>query len=160
LIDFHHSPRFILRENLGKLARLLRFLGYDAALYRHLSFTNLCRIAAREKRLVLTRSRIEANKKTECRKILIISPQPVQQLLEIMPLLEFSEQQIFSRCSLCNKLLYEIEKEKINSLVPEYVYAHNTQFRLCRHCGHIYWVGDHYRALYERLKNLFEEGMQ
>jgi uncharacterized protein len=152
------SPRFLLRENLAKLARDLRLLGYDAAIYKQISFNNLKRIAARDKRVILTRSGPEAHAKTDLQIILITSGQANEQLQEIRSILKFDPAFIFSRCSLCNKLLYEIDKEKIINSVPEYVLTHHSQFRICRFCGHIYWEGDHHKAMYRRLKNLVEDG--
>ena len=152
------SPRFLLRENLAKLAKELRLLGYDAAIYKQISFSNLKRIAARDKRIILTRSGQEAHSKTDLQIILITSDQADEQLQEISSILKFDPAFIFSRCSLCNKLLYEIDKEKIINSVPEYVLNHHSHFRICRFCGHIYWEGDHYQAMRKRLKNLVEEG--
>ncbi len=157
MITSHPFPRFILRENLGKLARDLRLLGYDAAVYQNIGFHNLNRIAARDKRIILTRSHLEANRKKLNQVLLIQSDNNDEQLREISSILEFNENYIFSRCSLCNKLLYEIDKEKILNLVPEFVISQNSSFRICRFCGHIYWRGDHYQAMIKRLKNLFED---
>ena len=157
MIASHPFPRFILRENLGKLARNLRLLGYDAAVYQNISFHNLSRIASRDKRIILTRSQQEAKRKNLNPVLLINSDDIDEQLREISSILEFKEDCIFSRCSLCNKLLYEIDKEKIINSVPEYVISQNSSFRICRFCGHIYWKGDHYQAMIKRLKNLFED---
>ena len=151
-------PRFLLRENLSKLARDLRLLGYDAAIYNQISFHNLCRIAARENRIILTRSIGESKQKTDNHIIRIRAVHVDQQLLEIRSILKFDPSIIFSRCSLCNKILYEIDKKKIINFVPEYVLTHNSRFMICRFCGHIYWEGDHHRAIIKRLKYLFEEG--
>jgi uncharacterized protein with PIN domain len=151
-------PRFLLRANLGSLARDLRFLGYDAAIYQEAGFDNLARIAAHDGRMILTRSRKEASQKKSCLIRLINGDDSFQQILQLSDLIGFKEEFIFWRCSICNKLLYEIDKEKIINLVPEYVYETQTKFRICRFCGRIYWKGDHYQAIYKRLKNLFEEG--
>jgi len=158
LIKETKLPRFLLRENLNKLARELRLLGYDAAIYKQISFHNLCRIAARENRIILTRSLGESKQKTDNQIILIKAVLVDQQLLQIKPVLQFDPVIIFSRCSLCNKMLYEIDKKKIINFVPEYVLTHNSHFKICRFCGHIYWEGDHHQAILKRLKNLFEEG--
>ncbi|MCF7911968.1 MAG: Mut7-C RNAse domain-containing protein [Candidatus Cloacimonetes bacterium] len=151
-------PRFLLRENLSKLARNLRFLGYDSAIYKQISFDNFKRIAARDKRIILTRSHQEAHAKSDLKIILINSDQVDEQVQEISSILKFDPVFIFSRCSLCNKILYEIAKEKIINSVPEYVLTHHSHFRICRFCGHIYWEGDHYQAIHRRMKNLVEDG--
>jgi len=154
----HIMPRFILRDNLGKLARELRFLGYDAAIYPQISFDNTLRIAKRENRIILTRNSREANHKTEVKCLLIVSVLHQEQLAEIASLLRYDEEYIFSRCSKCNKKLYEIDKLKIISLVPEYIWQHHSEFKICRHCGSIYWQGDQYMDIKQRMSRLFEEG--
>jgi hypothetical protein len=158
LIQFHQAPRFLLRDNLGKLARELRFLGYDAAIYPHISFSNSLRLAHRENRLLLTRSYNEAQKNTDVQSLLIKSDICQQQLAELIHLLEYKEEFLFSLCSKCNKILYEIDKFKIINLVPEYVWQQYSEFRTCRHCGSIYWQGDHYQDILKRMHQLFEEG--
>ncbi|MCF7920811.1 MAG: Mut7-C RNAse domain-containing protein [Candidatus Cloacimonetes bacterium] len=158
MILSHSSPRFLLRDNLGKLARELRFLGYDAAIYPHTSFFNALRLAQREKRILLTRSQAEAKTKTEVKCLLIKSNFWSQQLTEIIGLISFQEEFLFSRCAKCNKKLYEIDKSKIISIVPEYICQYHSEFRICRTCGSIYWQGDHYQDIKLRISRLFEEG--
>jgi len=66
-------PKFLLAENLGKLAKWLRFLGYDAALYRKISLDNMIRIANKDNRIILTRSKKVAKNKRKFKRILIKS---------------------------------------------------------------------------------------
>lgn len=153
-----NSVRFLLRENLGKLARELRFLGYDAALFKGIGFSNAVRLAERDDRILLTRSRQESKSKKKVKLRLICSEKVSEQLSELKDILEFRQELLFTRCSICNKNLYEIDKKKIISLVPEYVYAQHDHFQICRYCGRIYWQGNHYQAVQKRLKNLLEDG--
>lgn len=158
MIKTHSAPRFLLRENLGKLAKELRFLGYNAALYRNISLANAQRIAYKDKRLLLTRSHSEYRDSKMVKSLLIHNDNYLNQLREIKYLLKFEEAYTFSICSKCNKKLYEIDKNKIISLVPEYIWNTHSEFRICCHCGALYWKGDHYDSIKKRLISIFEGG--
>ncbi|MBN1326731.1 MAG: Mut7-C RNAse domain-containing protein [Candidatus Cloacimonetes bacterium] len=138
------KPKFILTENLNKLAKWLRILGYDAALFKAISFSALIRTAINDDRIVLTRSRKQADSNYHFPRRLIRSDDHLEQLKELQDLIVFDRSAIFSRCSLCNRILFEIDKEKIKNLVPEYVYQNWNEFRICRKCGKIYWTGSHF----------------
>ena len=51
------KPRFIADCNVGRLARWLRALGYDASYHAHIEDAALVREAAAENRVLLTRDR-------------------------------------------------------------------------------------------------------
>ena len=115
-------PRFLLAGNLNKLAKWLRILGYDAATYKSISFENMIRIAVKDKRIILTRCKKQAKSKKKFKRILIISDIPKLQLIELKELIEYDEAHIFSRCGKCNKILYKIEREKIQKKIPKFVF--------------------------------------
>src|ERR1700751_3266252 len=50
-------PRFVADCNVGRLARWLRALGYDASYHAHIGDAELVREAAAENRVLLTRDR-------------------------------------------------------------------------------------------------------
>lgn len=158
MIKFDKYPKFLLRANLNKLARELRFLGYDAAVYKEAGWNNLKRLARREGRVILTRSISESREKNDVTVLLISSGLRDEQLSQLTGIIDFRKEYLFSRCPVCNKLLYEIDKNKIINSIPEYVYQRHENFKICRFCGHIFWHGDHYQAIYQRLKKLFREG--
>lgn len=158
MIKSHKNPKFILRDNLGKLARNLRFLGYDAAVYKNISFHNTVRIAAKDKRIIITRSRKESFAKIKPECILIVNSNVWEQMTEIKELISYNPEYAFSRCSKCNKILYEIDKNKIINFIPEFVWNQHNDFRICRSCGSVYWQGDHYNDLVMKMKYIFEEG--
>ena len=148
-------PKFLLTENLGRLAKWLRILGYDAAIFPKISFHNRIRIARKDNRIILTRDKKEAKSKLKFKRILIKSDDYLQQLREMESLVSFDEKYLFSRCSKCNKPLFEIDKEKIKSRLPVYVFQTRNEFQVCRFCGKIYWKGTHYGLMLEKLKTIF-----
>ncbi len=147
------KPKFLLTENLNRLAKWLRMLGYDAAIYKSISFHNMIRLAVKERRIILTRSTKQAKSNLKFSRILIKADNHLQQLKELKEVISFNEHYIFLRCLLCNKLLIEIAKEKIKDLVPEFIYENQTDFKVCRKCGKIYWQGTHYKAMLAEIKN-------
>ena len=149
------KPKFLLTENLNRLAKWLRMLGYDAAIYRSISFHNMIRLAVKERRIILTRSNKQAKSNLKFSRILIKADNYLQQLTELIEIIAFNEQNTFSRCLLCNRLLSEITKEKIKDLIPDFIYENHTDFKVCRKCGKIYWQGTHYKAMLAELKKTF-----
>lgn len=148
-------PKFLLAENLGKLAKWLRFLGYDAALYRKISLDNMIRIANKDNRIILTRSKKVAKNKRKFKRILIKSENHSEQLRELKNIIRFDGNYIFSRCSECNRLLENIASEKIKNMIPVYIYQTQKKFKVCRFCGKIYWEGSHVKNMLAELKAIF-----
>ncbi|MCD4796516.1 MAG: Mut7-C RNAse domain-containing protein [Candidatus Cloacimonetes bacterium] len=148
------KPNFLLDENLNRLAKWLRLLGYDAAVYKSISFHNAIRLANREHRIFLTRSRKLATSNQKFSRRLIMSVDHRDQLKELNDIVTVKEEYLFSRCILCNKKLFDISKEKIKELIPEFVYESLDEFKLCRKCGRIFWKGSHYKAIKKELKYL------
>jgi len=146
------KPKFLLAENLNRLARYLRMLGYDAAVYKKISFSNRIRLVNKDKRVYLTRSKKEAKSNIKFARKQIISEIIWEQLQELQDYISYSEKHLFSRCLECNKKLYSIEKEKIKALVPDFIYAEHDNFYLCRKCGRIYWLGSHSQEMEKTLK--------
>ncbi len=148
------KPKFLLDENLNRLAKWLRLLDYDAAVYKSISFHNAIRVANRERRIFLTRDRNLAGSNLIFSRRLIMSVDHRDQLKELNDIVTVKEEYLFSRCILCNKRLFNIPKKKIKELIPEFVYESFDEFKLCRKCGRIFWKGSHYKAMKEELKNL------
>ncbi len=149
-----NRKKFLLDENLGKLAKWLRILGYDAAVYKSISLEKKIYLCKKERRVFLTRSNKIAKRKEDFSRILIRKEKYDKQLLELKDLIELEEINIFSRCLDCNSKLQKIQVEKIEGLVPENVRNNFSDFEICRKCGKIYWKGSHYEAMKSKLKNL------
>ncbi|MCB5230753.1 MAG: Mut7-C RNAse domain-containing protein [Candidatus Cloacimonas sp.] len=147
-------PKFIADVNLGRLAKWLRLLGYDTLFHKNISIYTLTRLANSEKRIFLTRSVKNYNKKIFDEKILLKNDLVFEQLDELRSIIRYDEAFAFTRCSACNSLLVEVDKPRIKSLVPSYVYETNDLFKLCRSCGKIYWKGTHKDEIEGRLLKL------
>ena len=151
------KPKFLLAENLSRLAKWLRLLGYDTVVYKSISYHNMVRLALKDSRIILTRSKKDADLKRRFSRRLIVSDKHLGQLEEIKDLLQLNNDKIFTRCLICNRILYDISKNKIQDFVPEFVWERHSKFKICRKCGKIYWQGTHYKDMLNKLKKIFCE---
>lgn len=142
---------------LGRLARWLRFLGFDTLYYSDISDSRLIRIAREQNRFVLTRDtrlvRIRAVKDY----LLIKANDSYSQLLEVITTLNLREFNPFSICVECNGQLTRIsDKTEIIDLVPEFVFLNFNLFLKCSNCGKIYWEGTHPQKFKEKLSKILK----
>jgi uncharacterized protein with PIN domain len=144
------APHLLVDAMLGRLARWLRLLGYDAAYWRDGSDEALIAAAKAGDRLILTRDHALAGRRG-VRALLITSEALDEQIAEARAALKVPPA-IFSRCSQCNGVLVDLPHAAAHDLVPPYVWQTQTQFRRCPDCGRIYWKGTHWPALHERLE--------
>jgi len=149
-----NRKKFLLDENLAKLAKWLRMLGYDVAIYRSINNEKKISLCNKERRVYLTRSNKIAKRKEIFSRMLIRTEKYDEQLLEMLHLLEFNNKMLSSRCLVCNDKLQKIQVEKIKDLIPKYVTDNFSDFKICRKCGKIFWNGSHYAAMKSKLKNL------
>jgi uncharacterized protein with PIN domain len=140
------TPKFVVDHNVGKLARWLRLMGYDARFFRGESDADT-RIMQRR---LVTKGRLKA--------LLIESDQPMKQIRQLIDSLKLDRNfNPFSLCLECNQPLVERKKAELKDLVPPYVFKTQEQFRQCPKCHRIYWRGTHWRAMTKRLEGLEDE---
>ncbi len=153
--DRNSNKKFVADINLGRLAKWLRLLGYDTLFFKSCSLLALGNISRKENRIFLTRSSKNARKKIFERVILINSPNIFEQLKELSSELDYYPDRILTLCSTCNHELFQVDKEKVRGLVPDYVFKTNETFSTCRNCGRIYWKGTHNRAIIDKFAEIF-----
>ncbi len=150
--DMHHQPLFLVDFMLGRLARRLRAIGYDAKYVGFSDDRELSLVSLRENRVILTRhSKISPRKSWKL--IFIKSNNPDEQLKQVVETLklELKKDELFSVCSICNAAVLPVGKESVKSKVPGYVYKTLDEFSACPSCGRIYWRGTHYDLLLKHL---------
>lgn len=149
-----YRMKFICDDNLGKLAKWLRTLGYDTLFSRTISDSQLLSKALNEDRVILTRDTKLVELKVASKYLLIESDKPLTQLKQVKKEfnLETSEEKLFTRCLLCNTPLTKVEKEKIKDEIPPFVYKTQENFVFCSKCNKIFWPGTHVQKMTERLK--------
>ncbi|HAM37044.1 MAG TPA: hypothetical protein DEB40_05585 [Elusimicrobia bacterium] len=151
------EPRFLADSMLGKLARWLALLGYDAVFAGSAGQpdTALLERARREDRIFLTRdTRIPPV--SGLRMLVLRSEDLEGQLLFVMRELGLKpdRKRLFTRCACCNLALETLPRRQALALVPPLVRELPTDFRRCPGCGRVYWSGTHTRRAAARLDRL------
>lgn len=149
--------KFICDDNLGRLAKWLRTLGYDTLFYSTISDQELIKKALDEGRIILTRDNHLIQMKAVEDYLLIKSDQPLEQLKEVVQhfKLKKDKEKLFTRCLVCNTPLKQIEKERIKDRLYPYVYRTQDRFVYCPACDKIYWPATHIDHMKEKLGKVF-----
>ncbi|HVN71263.1 MAG TPA: Mut7-C RNAse domain-containing protein [Desulfomonilia bacterium] len=141
-------------QNLGKLAKWLRILGFDTELMSRWDNDAMMK-AVKAGRIVLSRKVAAAPN----RGILFIRNDRVrEQLKEVLASLDLRKDiKPFRRCSLCNALLINVPREEVKDSIPEYVYATRETFARCPSCGRVYWKGTHFSRACDMINSLLKD---
>ena len=157
--------RFIAANNVGKLARWLRLMGYDTVFLGQKDDARMIRMALGENRVILTKDtqfmkrRLVTN--GTLRTICIEQDDPRLQVREVVKTLMLDYRfKPFSLCLECNRLLVARGREEVRSLVPARVFETQTQYMECPTCHRIYWPGTHWEAMGKELQDLQSGGHQ
>ena len=154
-----NSFKFIVDNNVGKLVKWLRIMGYDTLFFNGKNDSRMIAIALAEGRIILTRDTQIMKRRVvtsgQLKAILIESDKPELQLRQVVDTLNLDCQlKPFSICLECNQPLLERSKQQVENLVPPYVFQTQDQYMECPACHRIYWKGTHWQAMTEKLKNL------
>ncbi len=148
--------KFIVDRMLGKLAKGLRMLGYDTIYYRGEDAHQLTQLARQEGRVILTRNTKLIPKRSEDRILWVTEDKPLSQLRELIQkrCISLDEENLFSRCLLCNAPLDEIPREEVEGKVPDFIFYQQKEFLQCPQCRKIYWQGTHQENMKRRIERL------
>lgn len=152
--------RFAVDRMLGRLARWLRLLGYDATYGPQLGGPALLRHARAEQRIVLTRDHRLARRRTAVTLHLIGADAFRTQLCDVVTTFGLDPgARLLTRCSRCNHLLEPATATTVADLVPPYVLNTQGRFARCPSCRRIYWPATHDERIRAELRamGLFRE---
>jgi uncharacterized protein with PIN domain len=151
--------KFIADNNVGKLARWLRLMGYDTLLFKQKNDGQMIKRALSEDRVILTKDtqfmkrRLVTNGTLKA--TLIRQDDPKLQVQEVVKTLNLNYHfKPFSLCLECNQALIARDKEEVQNLVPAQVLETQTQYTQCPSCHRIYWPGTHWQAMVKKLQDL------
>jgi uncharacterized protein len=152
------KPRFLADCNVGRLARWLRALGYDASYHARIGDAELVREAAAESRVLLTRDRDLTKRRViqtgVVRAILIRDDEVTKQLRQVFAELGLELKEALTRCIECNSELESRVPATVAERVPPYVRLTQSRYSECPDCGRIYWAGTHWQRMREVLAGL------
>ena len=153
--------KFIVDNNVGKLAKWLRIMGYDTRFFNGSNDSHLVATALAEGRVILTRDTQIMKRRVvtggQLKAILIQSDEPERQVHQVIEALDLDCQfRPFSLCLECNQPLEERSKQQVKDLVPPYVFQTQSQYMECPACHRIYWRGTHWQRMTEKLKKFMK----
>ncbi len=151
-----NNLKFIVDNNVGKLAKWLRVMGYDTLFFGGSDDSGMIAIALAEDRVILTRDTQIMKRRVvtsgQLKAILIQSDEPELQMQQVIDSLNLDCQfKPFSICLECNQPLVERSKQQVKDLVPPYVFKTQSQYMECPACHRIYWRGTHWQAMTKKL---------
>jgi len=145
--------KFILTDELGRLSRWLRILGFDTVVEK--DKRSLVLKSLRDERIILTRDSKMA-RFTGTRILHIDSDFVEKQLAQVIDSLgiQIDQNKLFTLCILCDAELESVDKSSVREIVPKYVYETQDAFMKCPKCGKIYWQGSHWELVKKFLNNI------
>ncbi len=139
---------FLADAHLGKLARLLRLLGFDTLYGRELDDADIAEEAARQHRIVLTRDRGLLKRSVVRHGYWVRSDDPEEQAREVVRRFDLAgKARPFTLCLSCGGRLDPVDKDSVLPRIPPRVRAWRDEFLLCRDCRKLYWRGTHHARL-------------
>jgi uncharacterized protein with PIN domain len=151
--------KFIADNNVGKLARWLRLIGYDTLLFRKKNDSQMIKTALSGDRVILTkdgqfmRRRLVIDGRLKA--IHIKQDDPNLQVQEVVQILNLNYYfKPFSLCLECNQELIARDKEEVQNRVPAHVFKTQAQYTECPACHRIYWRGTHWQTMVKKLQEL------
>jgi uncharacterized protein with PIN domain len=147
--------KFIVDSMLGKLAKRLRLMGYDASYDPKKDDREILKLSKEEDCSIVTRD-TGMSKIRGANVLLIRSTDVHEQLKELYKLakIRLDDKSLFSRCPECNTPVKDVSKEEVKKIVPKFVYETLNKFSYCPKCKKAYWQGTHYQKLLKELKNI------
>jgi uncharacterized protein with PIN domain len=153
------APAFVADVHLRKLARYLRLLGLDTRHAPDLDDGEIIDLAARERRIILTRDRQLLKHGAVTHGTWIRSTEPIEQAREVVRRFDLMGQvRPFTRCPSCNGRLAPAEKEDVLERIPPRTAAWLDDYRECTSCGKLYWRGTHVGRLEELVRRILHAG--
>lgn len=151
--------RFLLDGMLGKLARWLRMLGYEAVYLNDSPDHDLLSIAKRDS-LVLLTSDEELYRTAALRGIETSLVQGRTEPERLAGLAERYDLRLeidtaISRCPTCGSPIREVSKEDVAGSVPPATFKVYQSFWLCTNpkCSKVYWQGSHWQKIEQTLES-------
>jgi uncharacterized protein len=126
------EPRFVLDVHLGRLARYLRMLGFDAWWRTGAADEELARVSKEEHRILLTRDVGLLKRGAITHGYWMRETEPRRQIEEVVSRFDLARRVMpFTRCLRCNVRLV-----RVTGLLHR-----------CGGCGRVYWKGSHYERM-------------
>jgi len=155
------EPKFICDVHLGKLATILRLLGFDTLYRNDYDDEDIIDIAVQEQRIILTCDRGILKHSVVTHGYCLRSRQAMPQTKEVLRRFDLAgPAKPFSRCTVCNAPIVSVEKKEVLEKLPTRVAETYDTFRRCSGCGRVYWQGSHYEKIIAKIEALLAKEEQ
>lgn len=149
---------FAADRMLGRLARMLRLLGYDTLYSPQTTSSELLDVARSGHRLILTRGNAQKRFPGVTEILSLRSEFPAHQFREVVERFQLDTHVgLWTRCTLCNAPIEKAPKPAIEPQVDPKVFRLYEEFYRCTGCGHIYWRGSHVERIVKNLSRILEQ---
>jgi uncharacterized protein len=149
------DTRFVVDVHLGRLARLLRLVGFDTRWDRNFDDEALAAISRDEHRILLTQDRGLLKRRNVTHGLFVRSDQPAEQVIEVLRRLDLAGRMApFTRCLRCGAELADVAKGQVLDRLEPLTRRHFHEFRRCVACDQIYWRGSHHDRLVEVVRQI------
>jgi uncharacterized protein len=146
--------RFIADAHLGGLAHLLRLTGFDTLYDNAYRDDEIERIAAAERRIVLTRDRELLKRRTITHGCYVRALRSSEQIRELFDRLDLARNaRPFTLCLHCNVPLVAVAKADVEAVLPPNVAERYERFSTCNVCKRVFWEGSHW----QRMRTMVDE---
>lgn len=154
---FLSPTAFMADRHLAKLGRDLRLLGLDTLIEESSGDQEIIDLSNKERRMILTRD-LNLLKNGSARfGYWVRSTDPEIQLKEVLNRFDLRKQmKPFTRCTLCNGVLNEVNLEEVADKIPPKVKEWCNEYKQCNQCGKVYWKGSHYDKLKKKVEQVVE----
>jgi len=126
-------------------------LGYDVKYFNDLDDEQLIEIAAKEKRVLLTRD-IQLFRRASVNDVeafLIKGRKETEKLAELAQRFHIKLEIDInnSRCPKCNTRIKSVSKEEVKDKIPQATSQFYDAFWVCPKCEQVYWQGSHWKKI-------------
>jgi len=147
--------RFAADRMLGRLARMLRLLGYDTLYAHDMTAAQLLTMGQIGERMILTRGETTRRFPHLDKVLSLKNENPQGQLREVVERLGLDTRSgLWTRCTLCNAPIERVEKPAAEALVEAKIFRLYEEFYRCTGCQHVYWRGSHVDRILRNLELL------
>ena len=152
------EPKFLLDVHLGRLAMLLRLLGFDTSYANDRDDGELATASRVEGRTLLTRDHGLLKRSTVTHGYFVRERAPRQQAVEVVRRFDLAGRaDPFSRCLRCNDRLTPVARHEVLPRLPRRAALRHDEFRACAVCHRVYWKGTHYWRMVALVEQLLVE---
>jgi len=147
--------RFIVDCMLGKLAKWLKILGFDALFFSKIEDDELLTIARKEGRILLTKDTALIQQAKDVKTLFLESEEWRDQVLQVLEHFNLREKvNPHTRCIDCNVVLKNLPKKNAKNLVSAFVFDKADSFALCPNCSRVFWRGTHFKDMEAKIQEI------